>query len=184
MPLIVLSARNTDAYEQASPVIPLGNTMAKRLIVFILVLIVMIAAATYAYSRWRTDRRLNGGEIVDETGSVTTPAGTAPVATPSRSETEATAKADNDSKSTFPSAQPARPGMQVYPAALTAPATDSLPANPPNRAVFAGSGRFQVYRQGDLTWRVNTETGSPCILFATNEQWRKPVVYRNGCGNS
>ena len=48
--------------------------------------------------------------------------------------------------------------------------------------VFAGSGKYQLYRQGDITWRVNTDTGDACILFATDAQWRKPQVYSHGCG--
>jgi hypothetical protein len=60
---------------------------------------------------------------------------------------------------------------------------DTISANPPNGTVFAGSGRYQLYRQGDLTWRLNTETGQTCIIFATDDEWRKPKVYRAGCGS-
>ena len=60
---------------------------------------------------------------------------------------------------------------------------DSISANPPNGTVFAGRGRYQLYRQGDLTWRLNTETGQTCIIFATDDEWRKPRVYRAGCGS-
>ncbi len=49
---------------------------------------------------------------------------------------------------------------------------------------FSGSGKFQVYRQGNLTWRVDTESGHTCILFATMEEWQKPIVYQHGCSNS
>jgi hypothetical protein len=48
--------------------------------------------------------------------------------------------------------------------------------------VFAGSGKYQLYRQGDITWRVNTQSGDACILFATDAQWRNPQVYSHGCG--
>ena len=57
-----------------------------------------------------------------------------------------------------------------------------ISANPPNGTVFAGRGKYQLYRQGDLTWRLNTETGQTCIIFATDDEWRKPRVYRAGCG--
>lgn len=67
---------------------------------------------------------------------------------------------------------------------LTIPTTDSIPANPPNGAAFSGSGKFQVYRQGNLTWRVNTETGESCVLFATEDEWRKPIVFNHGCNAS
>jgi len=59
---------------------------------------------------------------------------------------------------------------------------DTISANPPNGMVFSGQGKYQLYRQGDLTWRLNTETGQTCIIFATDDEWRKPRVYRAGCG--
>ena len=68
--------------------------------------------------------------------------------------------------------------------AVTPPATDSINRNPPNGMVFAGTGKFQLYRQGDITWRLNTETGQACILFATNAEWRQTRVYQHGCGGS
>ena len=66
-------------------------------------------------------------------------------------------------------------------AAGGAPATDSIAPNPPNGMTFGGSGHYQLYRQGDLTWRLNTETGETCVIFATDEEWRKAKVYRAGC---
>jgi len=59
---------------------------------------------------------------------------------------------------------------------------DSLQRNPPNGVVFAGKGKFQLYRQGDITWRLNTDNGDACILFATDSQWRKLNVWQHGCG--
>jgi hypothetical protein len=44
-------------------------------------------------------------------------------------------------------------------------------------------GRFQVYRQGHLTWRIDTATGDTCVLLATHAEWRKPQVYQNGCNS-
>jgi type IV secretory pathway VirB10-like protein len=64
------------------------------------------------------------------------------------------------------------------------PVSDTVAPNPPNGLAFGGTGKFQWYRQGSLTWRVNTESGSACIAFATLEEWRKPIVYTHGCGNS
>jgi hypothetical protein len=60
---------------------------------------------------------------------------------------------------------------------------DTISPNPPNGMIFSGTGRFQLYRQGNLTWRINTETGKSCILFATDEEWEKTKVYRAGCGS-
>jgi hypothetical protein len=61
--------------------------------------------------------------------------------------------------------------------------SDTISPNPPNGMVFSGKGRYQLYRQGNLTWRLNTETGQSCIIFATDDEWKKPKVYRAGCGN-
>lgn len=66
-------------------------------------------------------------------------------------------------------------------AAQNAPVADSISPNPPNGMVFSGTGHFQLYRQGSLTWRLNTDNGQSCVLFATDEEWRKPKVYHAGC---
>lgn len=63
------------------------------------------------------------------------------------------------------------------------PAGDTISPNPPNGMVFAGTGKYQLYRQGNLTWRLNTDTGQSCILFATDEEWKKPRVSRAACGS-
>jgi outer membrane protein assembly factor BamB len=74
-------------------------------------------------------------------------------------------------------------GQTTRPAQETAGAfADTVPANPPNGMVFSGGGKYQLYRQGNITWRLNTDTGQTCIIFATDEEWRKPRVYKAGCG--
>jgi cytoskeletal protein RodZ len=65
-----------------------------------------------------------------------------------------------------------------------APTRDSEPPNAPNGLRFAGSGTYQWYRQGDLTYRIDTATGKSCIIYATKKQWRDPLVYSNGCGRT
>jgi hypothetical protein len=70
------------------------------------------------------------------------------------------------------------------PAAANAPATDTISANPPNGMAFTGTGKYQLYRQGNITWRLDTDTGRTCVIFATDEEWRRPKVYRAGCGKS
>ena len=64
---------------------------------------------------------------------------------------------------------------------MAAPAQDSIAPNPPNGMTFGGSGHYQLYRQGDLTWRLNTDNGQTCVIFATDEEWQKPKVFRAGC---
>ena len=66
---------------------------------------------------------------------------------------------------------------------VTPPAADTIAPDPPNGMTFGGAGHYQLYRQGDLTWRLNTDTGETCVLFATDEEWRKPKVYKSGCRN-
>lgn len=68
--------------------------------------------------------------------------------------------------------------------AVAVPASDTIPRNPPSGMIFAGSGKYQLYRQGDITWRLNTDTGQACIIFATDTQWSKPRIYSAGCGAS
>ena len=64
---------------------------------------------------------------------------------------------------------------------MVPPTADSIVPNPPNGMTFGGSGHYQLYRQGDLTWRLNTDTGETCVIFATDEEWRKPKVFQSGC---
>jgi len=75
----------------------------------------------------------------------------------------------------------AQGGAAASSTGMALPAADSIAPNPPNGMTFGGSGHFQLYRQGDLTWRLNTETGETCVLFATDEEWRKPKVFKAGC---
>ncbi len=50
------------------------------------------------------------------------------------------------------------------------------------RDSVCGEGQISALSAGRLTWRLNTETGQTCIIFATDDEWRKPRVYRAGCG--
>ncbi len=68
-----------------------------------------------------------------------------------------------------------------YPPAQ-APVRDTLPPNAPNGQRFAGRGTYQWYRQGNLTWRVDTASGQSCIAYATEQEWRKRNVLQHGCG--
>ena len=64
------------------------------------------------------------------------------------------------------------------------PAYDTAAPNAPNGMRFAGAGSYQWYRQGNLTWRVDTATGRSCIVYATMEEWRKQLVLSHGCGRN
>ena len=84
-----------------------------------------------------------------------------------------------------PTAQPQADGAYTVGTADTPanlPTSDSVPPNPANGARFTGTGSYQWYRQGNLTWRVDTVSGRSCIDYATMEEWRKPIVSSHGCG--
>lgn len=97
----------------------------------------------------------------------------APIATPS-----------TVSAATTPTAAVTPTPAATVPATATpssAPTNDTLERNAPSGMAFGGSGRFQWYRQGNLTWRIDTRSGSTCVDFATMDEWQKPIVYSNGC---
>lgn len=73
-------------------------------------------------------------------------------------------------------------GPQVPAPAYGGTTTDTIPANPPNGQAYSGTGAYELYRQGDLTFRMDTKTGTSCIIYATLEQWRNPLVYSHSCG--
>jgi hypothetical protein len=84
---------------------------------------------------------------------------------------------------------PATPAPGSYPvtsggapAGGPLPTSDSQIPNAPNNLHFGGSGAYQWYRQGNITYRVDTVSGSSCIAYATLEEWRKQIVYSHGCG--
>lgn len=70
------------------------------------------------------------------------------------------------------------------PVAGSLPASDSELPNAPNGMRFAGTGNYQLYRQGNLTWRIDTTTGRSCIIYATMEEWQKQIVMEHGCGRT
>ncbi len=86
---------------------------------------------------------------------------------------------------TMPAAQPVSVAAGADTAIVsTAPKTDTIAPNPPNGMTFAGKGSYQWYRQGNLTWRVDTTSGRSCIIYATMDEWRKQIVLSHGCGHS
>jgi len=95
------------------------------------------------------------------------PATVAPAANIPTSTPQPTARAASDAKPTA--------GL---------PISDSIPRDPPVGMAFGGSGKYQWYRQGDITWRIDTVSGAACIDFATMGQWARPIVYAHGCRRS
>lgn len=160
--------------------------MAKRIVAALIVLAVVLASY-WAYQRHLNAERLRDGEVT--ASEVRDSDGAVARATPSRSDTPGTINTEPVAGKTRSSNTQSASLAQLQSEANSSteaamPASDSEAPNAPNGMRFAGSGRFQVYRQGNLTWRVNTDDGTSCILFATNEEWRKPIVYNHGCPNS
>lgn len=125
-----------------------------------------------------------GDTLAGTASSATTAAGTSTMTAPAdQTASQAMAYPPNASSST--AASPiVLPPASGQPGALPAglPTRDSESANSPNGMRFAGSGSYQWYRQGNITWRVDTTSGRSCIIYATMEEWRKQIVMSHGCG--
>jgi len=153
------------------------DTMAKKILGLLVVLFVGYLLYL-GYVRYKESSGADSGAIHNADGSTHTASNN------DNSDDEAPAPkirprvSYNQPSAATPYAQ--QPATQT----MIAPATDSISPNPTNGMAFTGTGKFQVYRQGDLTWRVDTESGRTCIVFATLEEWRKPIVYQHGCANS
>jgi hypothetical protein len=150
----------------------------KQIFWILMIVVVVIFGAVWLSHRSKS-RALNSGEVVVRKQAPDKTKPQTPQPASANQPAQASGPSAPNPAGTPPSLQAAAPSAG---AALTPPSSDSIPRNPPNGVAFAGSGRYQLYRQGDITWRLNTDTGSACILFATNAQWRKSVVYSHGCG--
>jgi len=42
-------------------------------------------------------------------------------------------------------------------------------------------GRYQAYRQGYRTWRLDTSTGETCLLLTTEADWKNPETTARSC---
>ncbi len=163
--------------------------MTLKRILWIVVAIVIVVCIYYWYQQTSTDNSLKSGSVTSDGNSSYTSATKArmdsgAVDLDGRPMTTA-APAPVVTKSVEPIITPA-PAMTTpaAPANASLPTSDTLSADPPAGMAFGGSGKFQWYRQGNLTWRINTQTGSTCIAFATMDEWAKPIVYSHGCGNA
>jgi hypothetical protein len=158
------------------------------------------------YVHWSRTRALESGDVVE----LNQPADTASPASPPPEAAKSEATPDSVKPATIPSAEPAKAAapetakttpppspsktpppqelalngggpLQLHPQTAK-PAADMLPQLNKDGTVYTDKGRFQLYRQGDITWRMNTQTGKACVFLATEAQWSKTVVYQNGCG--
>ena len=129
--------------------------------IVMIVVAVVVGAAWYVH--WSRNRALNSGDVFVRDGDKTRPE------TP-----------ESGNQSAHPQ-EMADNGAGASGSAANLPASDTLRRNPPNGVVQARPGRYQLYRQGDITWRMDTDTGESCVLLATQAQWSKTIVYDHGC---
>ena len=178
--------------------------MLRRILVVIAIVAVFIGG-WMLYTRNAERSRIGSGDVfssdpassnhstADNTDLDGRPAGTVGP-TPSRSDAPGTINGEpvpgatsnqppDSMKAPIASANPSTNPPAHAPAGPL-PVSDTIAPNPPNGLAFGGTGKFQWYRQGNLTWRVDTASGTSCIAFATMDEWRKPIVYTHGCGNS
>jgi hypothetical protein len=151
------------------------HPMAKRLVPIIVILLVL-GLAYVVYQRWVTARNAsnNGVQLLGD------PDSNNKVVVDKSELNDLRDKADNAIRpaTTTTTTQTTTPANT-----FVVPASDSIPANPPNDTRFSGTGRYQLYRQGSITWRLDTDSGHTCIIFATDEQWHLQRVYSHGCAN-
>ncbi len=144
----------------------------------IMIVVVVIFGAAWWVHRSKT-HAVNSGEVFvrGQPGDTVKTDAASPKTTQ-----DADTGADEQSAAAAQSGTPAQAPTQS--GAVTPPAGDTIPRNPPNGMIFAGKGKYQLYRQGDITWRLDTETGQTCVLFATHAEWRNPPVLQHGCGSN
>ena len=151
----------------------------QRIVRFFLIMVVVIVGVA-GYMHWSKTRALNSGavHVRQQPADAAKPAApdTASVGQPTQSADQSAGAADAQSDQS--QAQPQGAQSSVY----TLPASDTISRNPPDRTILAGAGRYELYRQGDITWRMDTATGQACVLFATEAMWRRMLVYQHGCG--
>ncbi len=153
--------------------------MTRRVIVILVVGALLAAVFYFGFTSYDAKRAGGSGDVYSTDS-------------PGKARGASSAAVTTDAPET-PSAKPVDPQTVVYPPAApqavqtpaassddtaTVPASDTISPNPPNGEVFAGKGRYQLYRQGNITWRLDTDTGRACVIFATDAEWKKPRVYR------
>jgi hypothetical protein len=134
----------------------------------LMAVMVVVFLGFLGYARWSRTRALRAGEVRVRPEPAENPKAANPAA--------------NQPQEVAESAGGEASNPQPQNSVVTLPAAQTISRNPPNGLVVSGTGKFQLYRQGDITWRMNTETGEACVLFATEAMWHRALVYEHGCG--
>ena len=156
--------------------------MVKR-IIWIVVALVVIGFVYLGYRTYDAGRALTSGDVQTENShstKSTTPAATPTTPPPNQTIVYPAPNEPGGGAVTEPSSSAAPSATSTTPGQIPPPG-DSLNPNPPENLRFGGSGRYQLYRQGNLTYRLDTDTGQSCIIYATDDEWKKPRVLRNAC---
>jgi len=162
--------------------------MLKKVVVLIIALIVVIGGYTWWKNR-QAQKGIADGDVSglpsDTKSSVSESEQSSPsTPAPDNSGTVYAKKTDPAPATTAPAVPVASNGSSSSSSSSGDGGSYTLPSNSPNGMAFAGKGEYQWYRQGNITYRLNTKTGSSCIAYATMEEWRKPIVLEHGCGRS
>ena len=141
-----------------------------RNILIIVGVVILALIGWKLYTNWRvTHPDMSSGAIISSDPIFTSKAN--PIDTPG-----------NAPQKVQPTSQPVSQTTSAATGPVaTAPSTDSFPPNAPENIKFTGTGKFQLYRQGNITYRLNTDSGQECVLYATDEEWQKPRVWQHGC---
>jgi hypothetical protein len=164
--------------------------MGRRVLIIVLVLVVALFVYL-GYNSYDARRAGANGDVFSNDSSTSRAKNDAPdvsspgnqtIVYPSQSQQPTLSAEDAAQGQPAAGAGAVPPSVQGETPQTGAPASDTITPNPPNGMLFSGSGKYQLYRQGNLTWRLNTDTGQSCIIFATDEEWKKPRVLRAACG--
>jgi hypothetical protein len=135
------------------------------------------------FAHWSRTRALNSGAVhvrnQPPDSSSKSPAPETASGNPAAPDQPAPAQ---ETASASPEAPPSAMVPQQPGPISTLPAGDTLSPHPPSGFNSPSAQKYALYRQGDLTYRLNTQSGQACVLLATDTLWRKPLVYQHGCG--
>jgi hypothetical protein len=158
----------------------------QRIFRLLLVVSAIVLGAVW-FMKWSRTRALDSGEVHVRP---TPPQSQQKMPTPEAADAASSSKPGQPDEVASTASEPPSPAAQEDKrrrsnpdGVATLPAAQPITRNAQNGIVPLTGGKFELYRQGDLTFRLNTETGQACVLFATQAQWSKTLVYEHGCGS-
>jgi|GEM_PF-2040860 len=161
----------------------------RPMVIPVLMIVVIAGAAYFAYEMFRGAHPDDGYTVpmAENEGQspATAPKATATAVTPTIASTSGSGGTDSQitkPTSSIPTVEASTATTPAAPAPATdAPAGDSRPPQPPDGKAYAGTGHLELYRQGNITYQYNTETGDTCVMYASLREWQNPLVVRHSC---